>query len=379
MPYFYKMGFSVNAIIGVIFTYAITCLIIMKPVSILTHKLGVKKTFFLSAISCVGVFVSVVNISIENQWVFYIWMVINAWDVMLSRIPLRSYFARYGDNRKRGKQIGITKILEAVPSLIFPIIAGSMLDQLGIMILIGIKTTVKLLGIILFALGKKGDFKSEEPISVFASLKSIPLNFKKYWLLSNLTYPFDKDLFNIWVVLQFASFKAAGVFLSFKVLLEIALNILIGHLSDGGKIRKLFFFAVAISSIGWFFVPFISGSLEMFLFQFTIGSMGLFVEIPVEREIYNKMKESFREIEYSVAREVYVQVGLVISCLIAWTLVNFVSEWKYLFPLAALTVLPSLYIIQKVSKRELASLVENTGLVKIEERLIEGVKQDARS
>lgn len=350
MPYFYKMGFSINAVIGVIFTYALTCLLIMKPVSILTHKIGVKKTFFLSAISSIGLFVSVMNISLENQWVFYAWMVVNAFDVMLSRIPLRSYFARYGDNQKRGKQIGITKILEAIPALIFPIVAGSLIDKTGIIILIGIKTGVKLIGIMLFAMGKKGDFRSEKPVPIFSSIRTIPTHLKKYWFLSNLTYPFDQDLFRIWILLQFASFKAAGAFLSFKILLEISLNILIGHLADAGKIRKIFFAAMVISSVGWFFVPFISNGLEVFIFQITVGSIGLFVENPVEREIYNQMKESLREIEYSVAREVYVQSGLIVSCLIAWILVNSVDEWRWLFPLAALSVLPSIYIMRKPVK-----------------------------
>src|SRR5690242_8302263 len=62
MVYMYLHGFSVYAILGVILTYGLTCIAILKPVGMLLEKIGPQNTFRLHAVSEVLKYISFISI-----------------------------------------------------------------------------------------------------------------------------------------------------------------------------------------------------------------------------------------------------------------------------------------------------------------------------
>lgn len=343
MAYFYFHGFSAEAVVINIMVFAISALTAVQVTNFLINKIGVKKTFILHAIPTALSFFIVINVTPEHWWLFYLWMVSHGYKAMLWRIPLNAFFTYYGENGVRGKQLGIARILEAIANIIVPILFGALIDRTGIIIFFGIQTIMHIIAA--SVLGVKNDFKPKSKANLSTLIKKFPPNFKKAFFYMHLPYPFVADLFFIWVTIQFGSFVLAGVFIGLRVALQIVLSFLIGHLADQDRVRKIFLGSIILGAFFWFLIPFAGNAQEIFLLQFTIGISLLIAEIPFEREYHNAAKSLNRETGYSLAREIYTQLGMVIGCLFSLVLIYFIPEWKWLMVLGAVSIVPMAYLV----------------------------------
>ena len=183
MVYFYFHGFSIIAVLGAILTYGLTCMVILKPVGILIEKIGPQSTFRLHAVSEALKYFSLISIFIFplHQLAFFLlWQFFNGFNVMLDRIPLTAYFSVYGDNNKRGSQIGLTNNIQILASVIVPVIAGALIEKTGIILITSIATIVNILAI--FVLNFDGRVKMENPVNFKKLFSSVPISFTKSFL-----------------------------------------------------------------------------------------------------------------------------------------------------------------------------------------------------
>src|SRR3989344_4388853 len=247
MVYFYFHGFSVIMILGAILTYGLTCLIILKPVGILIEKIGPQSTFRLHGISEALKYFSLVSIFIfpAHQILFFLlWQFFNGFNVMLRRIPLTAYFSVYGDNSKRGSQIGLTNNIQILASVVVPVIAGALIDQTGIILLTTITTAVSILAI--FVLNFDGRVNMENPVKFKQLFLSVPKSFTKSFFFGKLVYPFSADLLSIYIAISLHSFTILGIFIGLRTAVNILLNYFVGRMTDTRLIRPFFFGTVLI-------------------------------------------------------------------------------------------------------------------------------------
>lgn len=352
MVYFYFHGFSVIAVLGAILTYGLTCLAILKPVGILIEKIGPQNTFRLHGISEVLKYFSLISIFFFPTYqltFFLLWQFFNGFNVMFGRIPLTAYFSIYGDNGKRGSQIGLTNNIQILASVIVPVIAGALIEKTGIILITTIATLVNILAI--FVLNFDGRVKMENPINFKRLFSSVPIAFTKSFFVGKLVYPFAADLLSIYIAISLHSFTVLGIFIGLRTAANILLNYFVGRMTDSRIVRPFFFGTVLISSAFWLVLPFVHEANAIFLLQFTLGLAGLITSIPFESVYHNVAKQSGNPVQFALWREVAIQTGLVVGSTVIILLLKFniVSDWRLLLPLGSVSALALLFVLPYLS------------------------------
>jgi len=363
MVYFYFHGFSVIDILVGILAYALTCLIIIKPVGILLEKIGPQNTFRLH-----GVFEALKYFSLLLIFIlptlqlefFLLWQIFNGFNVMLGRIPLTAYFSIYGDNGKRGLQIGLMNDIQILASVIVPVVAGTLIDRTGIVYIATITTVVNILAI--FVLNFDGRIKITNRVNFGKLFSSVPMAFTKSFFVGKLVYPFAADLLSIYIAISLRSFTILGVFVGLRTLASIFLNYFVGKMTDAHLMRRFFYGTVLISSVFWLILPFVHETLAIFLLQFTFGLAGLITSIPFESAYHNVAKESGNSIEYALWREVVIQMGIVVGTAFVILVLKFdlVSDWRILLPLGSISTLALLFVLPYLGG-ENEKMIKNVG------------------
>lgn len=356
MVYFYFHGFSILAILGAILTYGITCLVILKPISILLEKIGPQKTFRLHIISELLKYLSLLSVFVFPTYALFFFLAcqfFNAFNVMLSRIPLTAYFSAYGDNNKRGQQIGLTNNIQLISGVLMPIIAGAFIQETGIVIITTIIFVANVIATFILTFDER--VKIKNPVQIKQLFKNVPRAFTNSFFFGKLAYPFAADLLSIYIAIALHSFTVLGIFIGLRTGASIFLNYLVGRVTDTKNIHYLYFWGVILSSTFWIILPFVHTSYAIFALQFTLGLAGLITTIPFEGAYHNVAKESDTPLQFALWREIAIQGGLVVgtlvTMLILWT--GVVSNWQSLLPFGALSVLSMLFILSYVSKSKM--------------------------
>lgn len=359
MVYFYFHGFSIIAILSTILTYGVTCLIILKPVGILIERIGPQNTFRLHGVSEVLKYFSLLCIFFfpEHQLAFFLlWQFFNGFNVMLSRIPLTAYFSTYGDNSKRGSQIGLTNNIQILASIIVPILAGALIQRTGIVLISSITTLGSIIAI--FVLRFDGRVAIKNVVNFRELYRSVPKSFTKSFFISKLVYPFSADLLSIYIAISLKSFTVLGIFVGLRTAINILLNYFVGNLTDKRSIHLFFFGSVIISSAFWLVLPFLHEAKAVFLLQFTLGLAGLITSIPYESVYHNIAKQSGNSLQFALWREVVIQAGLVVGCIVIIMLLKtgVVSDWQILLPFGAVSALAMLFFLPYLNNTRIGTL-----------------------
>lgn len=353
MVYFYLHGMPTIAVLGAMFTYSLTCLVILKPVGILIEKIGPQKVFYLSAVTNALKYFAILSIFVfpTHDLVFFLlWQFFNGFNVMFSRIPLNSYFSAYGDNDKRGSQIGLVNNIQILASAIVPILAGALIEKTGIIIITTITTAVNILAT--FVLKFDDDVKIKDPVQFKNLYKNFPKPFTKAFFFNSLVNPFTADLLSIYIAITLNSFTVLGIFIGLRTAVNIFLNYFVGHLTDRSSIKLIFFISIFVSSLFYIILPFIHVSSTLFLLQFTLGLASLIISIPFESAYHNVAKKSENPIQFALWREVAKQTGLVLGSGLTILALYFgvVTNWQLLLPLGSVSALAMLFILSYISK-----------------------------
>lgn len=355
MVYFYFHGFSIVALVSVILVYGLTCLVILKPVGILVERVGPQITFRLHVLSEIAKYIALLFIFVfpEHQFLFFVLVqFFNAFNVMLSRIPLTAYFSAYGENSERGSQIGLTNNLQILATVLVPVLAGALIQRTGLILIMTITMLVNVAAI--FMLKFDARVKVQNPVRFRELFKSMPKPFTRAFFIGNLPYPFMADLASIYIAIVFQSFTVLGIFVGLRMAVTALLNYSVGRMTDAHKAHRFFFWGVLISSIFWLILPFVHHAWSIVILQFTVGLAGLVTPIPFEGAYHNLAKESGRPLEFSVWREVSTQAGLVIGCIITILVLRFglVSNWQMLLPLGSISALALLFALPYIKVRK---------------------------
>jgi hypothetical protein len=108
---------------------------------------------------------------------------------------------------------------------------------------------------------------------------------------------------------------------------------------------------VLITSTFWLILPFVQDAWAIVILQFTLGLAGLVTSIPFESAYHNAAKEAGKPLEFAVWREISIQSGMVLGCILIITALQFglVSDWRTLIPLGSMSALALLFVIPYLS------------------------------
>jgi predicted MFS family arabinose efflux permease len=321
-------------VILTIITYGVTCLIILKPINRLVGRIGVKRTFFLHIVASVIMLTIALNISVQHKYLFFLWQFTNAFAIMLYRIPLNAYFSKFGNVKTRGKEFSYTLIVQNLAAMVAAIVLGELIDRTGLHIYLWISTGLTVIAALVLW-GKDEDDKKIH-IDTRTRRQDIPVRIRRAYFYSRLPYAFNNDFLVIWITVAVGKFALAGIYFAMTILAQMTVSYIAGYYSDRGKVKTIFYLAVAVTSVLWLFVPFVKNAFDIFILQFVIGIGNLVVETPVEREYYNLAKVSDHELSFAFIREQSIQSGLVIGGIITLVAVSLIKQWHYLLVLGAL-------------------------------------------
>lgn len=349
------------AILGAILTYGLTCLIILKPIGILLEKVGPQKTFRLHIVSEILKYLSLLLIFVFPHHAVLLFLLVqffNAFNVMLSRIPLTAYFSAYGDNTKRGEQIGLTNNIQLICGVFVPILVGTFIQQTGIILITTIIFVAHVVATFVLTFDERVTIKN--PIQIRQLFKAVPKAFTRAFFFGKLAYPFAADLVSIYIAIELHSFTALGIFVGLRTGIGVVLNYIVGRTTDTKNIRPLYFCAVIISSLFWFVLPGIHEASAIFILQFTLGLAGLITTIPFEGAYHNAAKESGTPLQFAMWREIAIQTGLVVgtsvTMLLLWT--GVITNWQTLIPFGAVSALAMLFILPQMKVHSKGNLVK---------------------
>lgn len=350
MSFFYFMGFSIISIMTTILIFWITSLLLLKPVIKIMNRIWEKYVFFLHLIPSVISFFIVINISLDSTYLLYLWMFVHAFTVMFSSIPLTAFLSKLLSKDKMWKEIWYMNNISNVASVIAPIAFWALIDKTWLIIYMWISVCVNFIAS--FVLWWNWDYKVNLNSSIFHYIKAFPKKLWKWIFISNLPYVLTNDILFIWIISILGNFTVAWFVIWIKTLLEIILTYLIWNYCDKWKVRRIFYLIVIFSSFFWFLVPWVSEPFYASMVQITFWMMNLVLWIPVEYEYHKKAKEDWREIDFSIWKQVMVQSWLVVGTLIIILLTYFLQslfmtnlllevwlnsfvwrEWALLFPL----------------------------------------------
>lgn len=348
MVYFYFNGYSITAIVGAILVYGATCLAILKPVAVLVERIGPQTTFRLHAISDIAKYVSLVSIFLLPTWGYYFFFLLsffNSFNVMLSRIPLTAYFSAYGDSLHRGSQIGLVNNIQVLAAVLMPVLAGALIEETGLILTATIALVVNLIAISVLKFDET--VRVRDPVRFRSLRQAVPRPFTRAFFVAHLPYPLAADLFAIYIAAAFGSFTIYGMFVGLRVAVTILLNYVVGRMTDAHRARRLFFWGVLLSSAFWLFLPFVREAWAIVILQFTLGLGGLVTSIPFEGAYHNEAKRAEKPLEFAIWREIAIQSGLVIGCLLLILAIEtgLVADWRTLLPLGAISGLALLFVL----------------------------------
>jgi hypothetical protein len=341
--FFYLKGFPIEYLVYAIFTYAVTCLILLPFIPRIISRLGLRKTFYLHT---VFVFFKIISVFllVEYEWVavFFLLQFFNAFNVMFMRIPLETHFSLKGSCEKRGRSIALENTILIVSGALGGVFAGHILDTQGILF-----WEVFHFGMIIVAAFVMDI--SDEKVELYSTKikeykKIFPKKLEQSLFFTNIFYPFTRDFLPMWIIINLGSFTIGAYFLLFRFVMSIFLNNFIGKIVDLNKAHSFYVLSVVLSSIFYLLIPFVTSSVNLFLLSFSLGLFAIIIEIPFRRTYYLLSKANAHTTEFMIYKELIIQKSLFFSCVIALVLLSFVTQWEYLLALGSLSSLAFLYL-----------------------------------
>ncbi|OGY43989.1 MAG: hypothetical protein A3J62_02125 [Candidatus Buchananbacteria bacterium RIFCSPHIGHO2_02_FULL_38_8] len=263
-------------------------------------------------------------------------------DRMLYWVPYHSDFAKFTDKKTRGKTIAVLDSIASLVSIAIPAIAGFIIVQHGFNVLFLIVIFVYLSSVIPFFIIPR---ISEQ--YTFTYLQTWRMLFHPRDRKILFTYMADGaesiigaviwPIF-IWQILQ-GDFEAVGIISSLIILATILLRLIIGSYTDRLNKKKLLQLGSLLYSVGWLIKIFAQTGLHIFIVSTYHNLSSIAMRTPYDTLMYEKAADAGHYIdEYTVLREMALNLGRLLAILVLFILLNFVGL-NYAFIIAAVSIL----------------------------------------
>lgn len=332
--YFYKQGHSFFSIFLFYAIWSLTHMLFSMPSAKISSKLGLKHSMLLSVPFLILFFFLLY--SLENfHWPLPLLSVLIGISTSLFWLSYHIDFAKFSSKKNRGKQVGLSKIIIAIFSVLGPIVGGIVLTFAGFEILF-IVVSVLLLGSVIPLFFSR---EIHEPSSF--SLKGFFRGQKIKDILSYIGFGIEGKiggvLWPLFIFIFILSEKYISLGLVSSLSLGVALIsiIFVGKFSDIHR-RKILKTGTVFNSIIWVVKSFIVTPIQVFIADALHGISRVTMDVPFDAINYDKAKEKDR-VKIILQREMYIHMGVVLLFLVLMFLTeSFVEIFRYGGPLSSL-------------------------------------------
>ncbi len=323
------------------FSFAIY-LFLAAPGAIISSKINFKKALILSVFG--GTVYYICFYFFDSNILFFSILALVAinWDRMFYWVPYHSDFAKFTDKKTRGRTIGLLSSMVSLVSVAVPVTAGFIIVHHGFNVLFLLVIFIYLSSIFPF-------------FFVPPTTEQYTFTYLQTWKV--LFHPRDrKILFTfmadgaesivggvIWPIFIFQilqnDYQAVGIISSLIILVTILLRLLIGDYADKFNKKKLIRYGTILYSLGWVIKIFVQTGFHIFIVSTYHNFAEITMRTPYDTLMYEKAADAGHYIdEYSVLREMALNLGRVVAALVLLILFNFVGL-NYSFILAAVAAL----------------------------------------
>jgi len=342
---FEKLNRSVqNVLIFYIIGFALFGLLVPIGAKVMS-KLGLKKTLIISIPCLIGYYLGLYYF---NNLGYLLFLASALIAVTLFRIlywiPYHVDFAEFMTPQGRGKKIAFLASLSFLAGILAPFIAGFVINELGFNALFII--AIAIIGISIFPLFLIRPNPEKYSYSYFQTFKELLARKNR-----RIFFAYGADgaetviAFTIWPIFIFGILKenyiAVGVISAAIVLVTVLLQLIMGRLTDKMRKRSLIRAGSALYAIGWAIKMFVETGFQIFVVSSYHSLTGIIKGVPFTTLIYEQMADRGHYIdEYTVLREVSLNVGRVLMLILCFILLGFVGlTWTFL-----LAAIASLFI-----------------------------------
>lgn len=333
---FEQLGYSVqNVILFYIASFGLFGLLVPFG-AMMMSKLGLKYSMILGTIFLAIYFLCFYYLKINLLLFLVLSLIVVTLFRILYWVPYHTDFAKFTTHKKRGKQIAILASVAIIVGIITPVFAGFIIEQFGFYILFLAAFFIVILSIIpLFSIRKVCE---EYSYSYFQTFKELFKNSTNRKL--SLAYGADGAqavvTMVIWPIFIYQllnqQYLAVGAISSAIILATVFFNLAIGDITDRMPKKPLIKIGTILFAIGWVIKIFIQTGFQIFIVSTYHSFAGIVMGVPFTAFMYREMDNKGHYIdEYTVLREVSLNIGRVLMLGLCFVLLSFVGlSWTFL-------------------------------------------------
>lgn len=333
---FTKFNHSVqNVLIFYIISFVLFGLLVPFGAQIMS-KVGLRKTMII-AIPCLAGYY--LGLYYFNNLSYLLFLASALVAVTLFRIlywiPYHVDFAEFLTPRGRGKKIAFLSSLSFLVGILAPFVAGFVINKWGFSILFIIAAVI--IGISIFPLFFIRTNPEKYSYSYFQTFKELLAKKNRKILFAYSADGAETVIsVTIWPIFIFGileeNYIAVGVLSAAIVLATVLLQLIMGKLTDKTRKRSLIRLGTVLYAFGWLIKMFIQTGFQIFVVSSYHSLVGIVKGIPFTTLIYEQMADQGHYIdEYTVLREVSLNIGRVLMLILCFVLLGFVGlTWTFL-------------------------------------------------
>lgn len=333
---FTKFNHSVqNVLIFYIISFVLFGLLVPFGAQIMS-KVGLRKTMII-AIPCLAGYY--LGLYYFNNLSYLLFLASALVAVTLFRIlywiPYHVNFAEFLTPRGRGKKIAFLSSLSFLVGILAPFVAGFVINKWGFSVLFIIAAVI--IGISIFPLFFIRTNPEKYSYSYFQTFKELLAKKNRKILFAYSADGAETVIsVTIWPIFIFGileeNYIAVGVLSAAIVLATVLLQLIMGKLTDKTRKRSLIRLGTVLYAFGWLIKMFIQTGFQIFVVSSYHSLAGIVKGIPFTTLIYEQMADQGHYIdEYTVLREVSLNIGRVLMLILCFVLLGFVGlTWTFL-------------------------------------------------
>jgi MFS family permease len=262
-------------------------------------------------------------------------------------VPLHTDITMFTSKKDRGKQVSLMAVTQVILGALMPLVAGWLLMEFDYSFLFVIAVIVYLIALIPFSALPKIDEK-------------FSWTYKKTWqeftskARRKLIIAYSADgaesgvriiiwpIF-IWEILN-GNYLQVGIISSLVVVITVIAQFIVGKYTDKVNRKKMLKYGTILYAIGWVIKMFIASAFQIFITSTYHNIANIFSRTSFDAINYENAADQGHYVdEYTVLREMAIQVGRITMSIIVIFLVSYLSiQMTFIF--AALAVLAMNFI-----------------------------------
>lgn len=318
-------------------------LLFAAPGAMIATRLSFRRSMMLSIVFGIVTYVGLIYIESNVFLITSLLIITGTIERALYWVPFHSGVGKFVDQKIRGRTLSLFSSVGSLMTIVLPVAAGFIIAAYGFDVLFVIAILLYISSLI--------PMLTMQPINefyTFGYIQTWKVLFHKRDRKILITYVAEGavDFINfliwpifIWQLLD-GNYQVVGIVASLVVLVTILLKLIMGNFTDKLDKKKLLRYGTILYSIGWLLKIFVHTASQIFVVSTYHSLSGVAMRTPFDTIRYEKSADAGHYIdEYTVMREMSLNIGRVLMAIFLFILFNFVGGLTIAFAIAAVAVL----------------------------------------